>query len=79
MVALRQPHSRIMLTTPQQIQLNQLQTGKRTPDMCCSNSIQLTCLASLLKCQWCTVVALLKSSVCVVVAGGAHMQGSICS
>uniref|UniRef100_A0A8C9FE16 TATA-box binding protein associated factor 4 n=1 Tax=Pavo cristatus TaxID=9049 RepID=A0A8C9FE16_PAVCR len=26
MVALRQPHSRIMLTTPQQIQLNQLQT-----------------------------------------------------
>lgn len=28
MVALRQPHSRIMLTTPQ-IQLNQLQTGKR--------------------------------------------------
>lgn len=29
MVALRQPHSRIMLTTPQ-IQLNQLQTGKRS-------------------------------------------------
>lgn len=30
MVALRQPHSRIMLTTPQQIQLNQLQTGRRS-------------------------------------------------
>lgn len=28
MVALRQPHNRIVLTTPQQIQLNQLQPGK---------------------------------------------------
>lgn len=28
MVALRQPHNRIMLTTPQQIQLNQLQPGE---------------------------------------------------
>lgn len=28
MVALRQPHSRIVLTTPQQIQLNQLQPGE---------------------------------------------------
>lgn len=29
MVALRQPHSRIMLTTPQQIQLNPLQPGEK--------------------------------------------------
>ncbi|EPY87490.1 hypothetical protein CB1_000243025 [Camelus ferus] len=29
MVALRQPHSRIVLTAPQQIQLNQLQPGKK--------------------------------------------------
>lgn len=29
MVALRQPHNRIVLTTPQQIQLNQLQPGER--------------------------------------------------
>ena len=28
MVALRQPHNRIVLTTPQQIQLNQLQPGE---------------------------------------------------
>ena len=28
MVALRQPHSRIVLTAPQQIQLNQLQPGE---------------------------------------------------
>lgn len=28
MVALRQPHNRIMLTTPQQIQLNPLQPGE---------------------------------------------------
>lgn len=31
MVALRQPHNRIMLTTPQQIQLNQLQPGEGRP------------------------------------------------
>lgn len=31
MVALRQPHSRIVLTAPQQIQLNQLQPGEGPP------------------------------------------------
>lgn len=31
MVALRQPHSRIVLTTPQHIQLNQLQPGEAAP------------------------------------------------
>lgn len=68
-----------MLTTPQQIQLNQLQTGRRSPDTCLSDSIQLVCLASLLRCQWCTIAALLKSSVRRVVAGGARVQGSVCS
>lgn len=60
MVALRQPHSRIMLTAPQQVQLSQLQPGEAraqrvragSVSAACTRATDAVCLCPTRLCMW---------------------------